>query len=66
MRYLYLVAGLLLVAISPYVVVYEGQTLFGVAFAVLGVALLADELFRDGESDEEDGKEADAETNDDG
>jgi len=52
-RYLYLVAGLLLVAISPYVVVYEGQTVFGVAFAVLGTALLADELLRRDGSDED-------------
>ncbi len=53
---LYVAVGLLLVAISPYVVFYEEQTFFGVGFAVLGFALIADELFRkkDGRTEEED------------
>lgn len=45
-RYLYIAVGVLLVAISPYVVFYEGQTFFGVGFAVLGLVLIADELLR--------------------
>ena len=45
-RYLYIAVGVLLVAISPYVIVYEDQTLFGIGFAVLGVAVFVDELLR--------------------
>jgi len=42
-RYFYPVVGGVLLLISPYVVLYEGNTLLGVAFALLGLSLLADE-----------------------
>jgi len=56
-EYFYYTVGGVLLLISPYVIVYEGNTLIGIAFAVLGVSLLIDESIRDtGAPDEENEK----------
>lgn len=52
--YFYPVVGGALLVISPYVIVYEGNTLLGIAFGVLGISLLADEWV--GEDEKPDGQ----------